>query len=557
MVRRDTPFVFVTLLAAACSSGRPLAVPVMPPDALPGELAALEQETGHPWQARLHAQLGTPAFLEGRTTPVAATPDDAARAARAFVTAHQQLFSLTGDDFATVTSRTDGDGTTHTRFQQRNGRLAVWGSELLAHFDLDGALVRINGRYGPVLVPASTSPAIDADRARVVAALEAREQRPTAAPDDISTSEAELVLFPVETDLATGAPRPTRLAWRTTATVSAAPGARPLQLETIVDAEDAHVLLAIDHVETMEGTGVGIFGDRKPIVIEKKRVGFWLEDREHGGDAPSRTFSAGGKLALPGSEVRSHVADEWDTAPTSGTPGAAVDAHAHVAQAWDYFFREHGRQGFLDDGSGVRTTVHYGERYGGAFFDGTQLVFGDGNRLFTSPAASLDLVAHEYTHGIIANTSQLSPVGVSGAIDEGLADLFACLVSWDTGEGSRWQIGETVYHPRRRNQAIRDLADPHLTHQPAQLSEVTNDETHDNASIVGHLGYLLVEGGPLGPRALGPELTGRIFYRAMTTYLFTQAGWLELADALLAATRDVAPDCEPDVRTALVIIGIL
>lgn len=433
----------------------------------------------------------------------------------------------------------------------------MWGSELLAHFDVDGALVRINGRYGPVVLPSSTSPSIDADGARVVAALQARALRPTAAPDDVSTSDAELLLFPVETELSAGAARPTRLAWRTTASVSSAPGARPLRLETLVDAEDAHVLAAIDHVETMEGSGVGVFGDRKPIVVEEKRAGFWLEDREHGGSSPSRTFSAGGKLRLPGSEVRSHAPDAWDTEPTSGTPGAAVDAHAHVTQTWDYFALEHGRQGILDDGSGVRTTVHYGTRYGGAFFDGTQLVFGDGNRLFTSPAASLDLVAHEYTHGIIANTSQLSPVGVGGAIDEGLADLFACLVSWNTGEGSRWQIGETIYHPRWHNEAIRDLAEPHRTGQPSQLSEVTSDEPHDNASIVGHLGYLLVEGGPLGPRALGPSLTGRIFYRAMTTYLFSQAGWSELADALLASAKDLAPASEPDVRAALVLVGIL
>lgn len=557
MFRRDAPFFLFLLLAAACSNGRPLDPPVMPSADLAGALAALEQETDHPWYARLNPELGTPAFLDGRTAPVAATPADAVRAARAFLDAHHVLFSLSSDDFASTTSHTDTDGSTHVRLQQRAGRLAVWGSELLCHFASDGALVHVNGRYGPIELPASTTPYIDAGRARVVAALTARALRPAADPDNVSTSEPELLLFPVEAGLEPGRARPTRLAWRTTARIENVVDARPIVLETLVDAEDAAVLAAVDHVVGMVGSGVGVFGDRKSLAIEEKRSGFWLEDRAHGGGTPSRTFSAGGKWKLPGSEVRSRVLDTWDAEPASGTAGAAVDAHAHVGETWSYFAREHGRLGWADDDTGIRTTVHYGQERGGAFFDGTQLVFGDGNRIMTSPAAALDLVAHEYTHGIIAATSQLSPVGVGGAIGEGLADLFGCLVAWNSGQGDRWEVGETVYHPRHHNEPLRDLARPHRTHQPATIAEITSTAPHDNASIVGHLGYLLVEGGPLGPRALGPELAGRVVYRAMTTYLFTLASWLDLADALLASTMDIAPDCEADVRAALVVVGIL
>jgi thermolysin len=540
---------------------------VLPPLSSPdAALTALEVETGHRWTLRRDAGFGTIAFLDGRTAPLAATAKDAERAARLFLSQHSTLFSLSDPDaeLATTAISSDELGMSHARFSERVGRIPVWGAELAVHFDTDGALVRVNGHYTPIGV-VDMVPEITADAARVTAAVLARAARPAADPNIVTTSAADLYVYPVaDAYVAPGDPRPARLAWHVLAYVEEAQP--PLVLEALIDAKDGSLLAASDRLATMAGTGVGVFGERRPLVIAQKKTDFWLEDATRG-QTPLRTFSAHDRLKLPGSELRSNDPNAWDDDPTDGVPGAAVDAHAHVATSWDYFSHVLGREGWDDEGTGVRTVVHFGDGYPNAFFDGAQLVFGDGDASMTSPAAALDVVAHEYTHGVLAATARLVGDGEPGAIAEGLADLFGCLVSYGSGEGDRWQIGETIHHPRGlRNRGIplRDLRAPHVTGQPMTIAEIdpaSDDPSHTNASIVGHLGYLLVEGasadeGLLPVVAVGPDLAAKVFYRAFGYYLLSRAGFVDFADALEVAAQDLGGGLPVSVRAALIRVGL-
>src|SRR5262249_42936677 len=159
-------------------------------------------------------------------------------------------------------------------------------------------------------------------------------------------------------------------------------------------------------------------------------------------------------------------AHHWDEGGEAA--GAAVDAHAFVAATHDYFARVHGRMGWDGRGRGVRSTVHFGHRYPAAFFNRKQLVFGDGDGGDVGPiAGALDIVAHEYTHGLIYHTAKLIMEGQPGALNEAIADIFGCLVEQSVQGRLDWQVGETVYHPGGRIQPIRDLAAPHRTMNPA------------------------------------------------------------------------------------------
>ena len=543
-----------SLLLGACEG--PAAVVMSADDAA---LAQLEADTHQTWAVRRDPILHTPAFLEGRTQPVAATAHDADGAARSFFSTYRALFHMTSsDELASLSSETDELGMTHARFAQRIGPIAVWGGWLATHFDVDGALVRVNGRYIPIEPPASMTPTVTEQQARVASALLIRGQRPLAVPDSTNVRSVELVLFPVA-DSSAGTRAAARLAWHTITEIEDAND--PVQLDALIDAETGQALASYDRIETVVGSGVDVFGQRKPLVIEQKKTAYWLEDRTRGDDKPIRTFSAANRIHLPGSQLRSSHPDSWDDSGLHGVRGAAVDAHANIAVAWDYFLGKHHRAGFRGDGAGVRAIVHYGVGYANAFYDGSQLVFGDGDTRLTTPAAALDFVAHEFSHGVIDATAGLVPVGESGAIGEGMADVFACLAAWDSGQGGRWQIGETVFHPTGLNRPLRDLAHPHETGQPVHVSELdpaTDDRVfiHTNASIVGHLAYLLVEGDGEIVHALGADATGRIFYRALVSYLFPRAGFAELADAIVSAARDLDVSTVPEVEAALTAVGL-
>jgi Zn-dependent metalloprotease len=286
-----------------------------------------------------------------------------------------------------------------------------------------------------------------------------------------------------------------------------------------------------------------VYGDSRELTITEKDGEYWLEDPSRGSSPPQKTYSATQRASLPGSGVRSSDPNQWDV--VSEAAGAAVDAHASVAQVWDYFRTVHGRQGWDGRGHGVHATVHFGRQLGAAFFDGRQLVFGDGDAIMSPPAAALDVVAHEFVHGLVLHTAQLGGDGESGAVHEGVCDLFACFISGD------WQIAETVYHPHGRLRPLRDVERPARTGNPETLAEWADDgDAHLNSTIVSHAGFVMA-------RAIGNEAAARIWYRALARYLTSRADLADAADATLAAARDFGRGEETAVHDAWLAAGVV
>ncbi len=110
-------------------------------------------------------------------------------------------------------------------------------------------------------------------------------------------------------------------------------------------------------------------------------------------------------------------------------------------------------------------TVHYGQDYVNAFWDGTQLVFGDGDRRvfdrFTKP---VDVLGHEFSHGVVQHTAGLVYQGQPGALNESVADVFAACLKQrllaQTPAQADWLIGEGLFLPGVRARALRDMAAP-------------------------------------------------------------------------------------------------
>ena len=66
--------------------------------------------------------------------------------------------------------------------------------------------------------------------------------------------------------------------------------------------------------------------------------------------------------------------------------------------------------------------VHYGTDYENAFWDGSAMTFGDGKDYF-HPLVSLDIAAHEISHGFTEQNSNLIYSGESGGINEAFSDI--------------------------------------------------------------------------------------------------------------------------------------
>jgi hypothetical protein len=176
---------------------------------------------------------------------------------------------------------------------------------------------------------------------------------------------------------------------------------------------------------------------------------------------------AGSRTTLPGTPVRR--AGEPDTGDV-----AVDEAGAGIEATLAMFSEVLGRASHDDAGAPVSLTVHYGSRYNNAFWDGTQLVFGDGDgRVFERFTKPVDVLAHEFSHAVVEHTADLAYRGQSGALNESVADVFASclkqrLLGQDAEDGD-WLIGEGIFTPSIRARALRDMAAPGTAYDDPQL----------------------------------------------------------------------------------------
>jgi Zn-dependent metalloprotease len=243
-------------------------------------------------------------------------------------------------------------------------------------------------------------------------------------------------------------------------------------------------------------------------------------------------YDARGRDVLPGRLVRSEGEPKAKDA-------AVNEAYDYSGDTFDFFHDLFGRNSLDDAGMSLLSSVHVGEADGrdryqpmaNAFWDGGQMAYGDGDGVVFRPfTRSLDIVAHELTHGVQSFTSNLVYRGESGAINEHFSDVFGALVrQWrrqESADQAGWLIGVEVLVPAATRRAIRDMEhpgtayrdDPYLGSdpQPAHMENIyrgpaDSGGVHINSGIPNRAFVLAAQG--LGGAAW--ETAGGIWYQAM------------------------------------------
>ena len=277
--------------------------------------------------------------------------------------------------------------------------------------------------------------------------------------------------------------------------------------------------------------------------------------------------AAGGSM-LPGTLVRSAGQ------PDSGD--AAVDeAAANAAATLDFWTTVLSRSSFDDQGAQVVITVHYQQDYDNAFWDGQQLVFGDGDRkVFGRFTESVDVLAHEFGHAVTQFTAGLDYQGQPGALNESMSDVFGILVKQhllgQTAAEADWLIGEGIFLPSVHGVALRSMKapgtaydDPRLGKDPqvgsmAAYVDTTDDSggVHINSGIPNRAFHLTATalGGNAWDRA------GPIWYAALTGGQVTSstdfAGFAAATVAAAEAAYGVGSDPADAVTQAWTQVGL-
>ncbi len=276
-----------------------------------------------------------------------------------------------------------------------------------------------------------------------------------------------------------------------------------------------------------------------------------------GPGAPQRMISdAAGTEVLPGRVVRR------EGEPATQDP-AADEAYDGLGATWELFSAAYGRNSLDGRGLPLLATVHYGRDYDNAFWDGTQMVFGDGDgRYFRRFTVSLDVIGHELTHGVTELTAGLTYRGQSGALNESISDVFGSLVRQralgQSAQEADWLIGADLFTDAVQGVALRSLKAPGTAYddpalgkdpQPAHMDHYvqTSDDNggvHINSGIPNHAFYLAASA--IGGNAWAGA--GRIWYAALTgPGISADCDFATFAGLTLAAALAEFGDASPEV----------
>lgn len=243
------------------------------------------------------------------------------------------------------------------------------------------------------------------------------------------------------------------------------------------------------------------------------------------GTAPQRTIAdAKGTETTPGTTVRT------EGQAATGDP-AADEAYDGFGQTWTLFDRTYGRDSLDGRGLPLLGKVHYGRGYDNAFWDGTQMVFGDGDgTVFNRFTIAVDVIGHELTHGLTEHTAALVYRGQSGALNESISDVFGSLVKQQAlgqdAASADWLIGAGLFTAQVKGVALRSMKAPGTAYddpqlgkdpQPATMAdyvETTDDNggVHLNSGIPNHAFYLAATA--IGGKAW--EGAGRVWFDVLT-----------------------------------------
>ncbi|GAB4330561.1 MAG: hypothetical protein Kow0010_15660 [Dehalococcoidia bacterium] len=470
------------------------------PDGLTADQrAALNQLRSHSETALfVRFEDGIPRTLRGTIpipTRIGADPE---AQARYFLSEFGDLYLLSdADRELRIREVASHDGKSVVVFERRVGTLPLFGSDVRIHISGGGDVTYVAAALSPGQTQLQPDPTLsDTDARRAAIEFVAPTQ------GDISVIASDLVAF--NEGLLTGERADTVLAWRVSLEVDVPPG-----LPTVfVDAHDGTILFEYDDLRM-------------------------ARDR--------RTYTANGASSKIGASLTGTL---WFTEAGPVESASPIpdkdgeDAHFWTGRVYDYFLGTFGRDSYDGRGGSISTYVHFnmldsgGNPVSNAFWDR------NGGLWYTTGMVTLDIVAHEFTHGVVQHSAGLIYANAAGALDESFADVFASFLdgNWTIGEGSA--LG-----------AIRSMSNPTAFGHPNHMNGyvITSSDhggVHTNSSIPNHAAFLIAAGGThatsgVSVNAIGVGKAQRIYYRALTQFLGPTATFMDARDGMLAACLEL------------------
>ncbi|AHA08251.1 hypothetical protein IC9_00487 [Bacillus toyonensis] len=464
-----------------------------------------------------------------------------------YLESKKDMFKLAGNietHFNVVGEEKDAEsGTTHVKLVEKHNNIPVYGSDQTVTLDKENNVKAFFGQVIPNLEDKNipTFASISAEQAETIAKADIEKE--VGKVKNYDGVKKDLFVYEKDGNY--------YLAYLVKASISKpAPG----YWHYFVDATNGNVIEKYNAVDNITGFGYGVLGARQSFEIaqNEKTGAFHLFDGKRGQGV--HTFDAENM-----DENWFNIFSQWfgytgvevESKNKFFDDKAAVDAHVNAGKVYDYYKKTFNRNSFDDKGAKLISSVHVGESWNNAAWNGIQMMYGDGDgKTFIPLSAGLDVIGHELTHAVTEHTANLVYKNESGALNESLSDIMGVMV-----EKKSWDLGADIYTPGKPGDALRSLKDPASIPNPLKPGEgypdhynkrytgtADNGGVHINSSINNKAAYLVSDGGThygVKVTGVGREATEKIYYRALTKYLTANSDFKMMRQAALQSAEDL------------------
>ena len=469
------------------------------------------------------------------------------KAATKFLEKNKTLFGIdsTENNLKVAEVKKDKSGDTYVKYVQVIKGIKVHGSLINVHFDKNGVIVSVNGKFEKNnIVTTGGNKTISENEAVEIAKKQynyiSLRNTPKAEKLIITKDNKNYEVFKVNISY-------------TEPTIG--------NYDVFVDVNSGKIIQSESNIRLSgptTGSGIDVFGHSKKLNLYLNGTSYEMKDLTKSATSSIVTNTLNHRTAI--GALVSNTTNFFGTEDYK----ASVSAHYNAGKVIDFYKNLFNRNSLDDNGMPIKSYTHYGNNFNNAFWDGYEMVYGDGDgKEFTYLSGDLDLVGHEMTHGVIENTADLQYHNQSGALNESIADVFGVLIStydkYNVAAGGSWKfnaadwvVGDDIYTPSISGDALRSLSNPTLYNQPDNMSnyEYYPDTeagdyggVHTNSSIPSKAAYLMAKN-------IGMEKTARIYYKALVYYMGSDTDFEDAKNCLVQAATDLYGGSSAEVTAA-------
>jgi len=456
---------------------------------------------------------------------------DPGAAAIAYVTAAAESAGARDPEYKVLNIAKDVDGLTHVRLQQLHDGVLVWGADVAVHMS-DAEVVGAAGSLAANIALDNTIATQDP------AAILARAKK-----DRFGTRYVETSRERTEKIIYVDARGASHLAIHTAFFNEQQDSLEPAFWHHIYDAQSGKLLARWNELHTLEqASGPG----GNPKVTQSWPQALDVEPR-----ARSFVMTTSRMKTLNMRNATSNGVEVTGALEGSFNDPVINDAHGYTEVTLNAIKEWFNRNSINDNGFVIQSRVHYGRNYENAFWDGSQMTYGDGKTTFYPLTGGVDVISHEIHHGYTQFHSRLAYSGQPGSFNEGFSDIAGKVVEWYLRGTANFDIGRDVFkadralrymcNPPQDGKSIDNAANMRPSLDPHYSSGVTNKAFCVSVKRLSS-GTADGEATQAGVRRAGEAyfLANAQYWTSSTTFVQGCKGVLDAARALEFTADEVA-----------------